>query len=150
MYKIIVISDSNKHFSSAINEYEKRLAKKIDVIKLKPIKNLVASQTIKQETNLIISKLSKLKGFKIILNPAWNRLDTKKLFSFLENKKHSFPNIIFIVGWVNWLDYSLLNSHVNYSLSLGEMTMPHSLALLVVLEQIYRLEMIKKGTDYDK
>jgi 23S rRNA pseudoU1915 N3-methylase RlmH len=30
------------------------------------------------------------------------------------------------------------------------MTMPHSLALLVILEQIYRLEMIKKGTSYDK
>jgi 23S rRNA pseudoU1915 N3-methylase RlmH len=33
---------------------------------------------------------------------------------------------------------------------LWKMTMPHSLAFLVILEQIYRIEMIKKWTNYDK
>jgi len=150
MYKIILISDSNKHFDSAINEYEKRLWSKLEIIKIKPAKNWSLEQIIEKETNLLISKLDNIKWFKIVLNPVWSSLDTKKLYDFIENKKHVYSNIIFIIWWANWLDYNLLKSHVDFSLNLWNMTMPHSLAFLVIIEQIYRLEMIKKWTNYDK
>lgn len=150
MYKIITFSDSNKHFDSAIKEYEKRLWKNIDIIKLKPVKNLPLKQIIEKETNLLISKLYKIKWFKIVLNPNWNSLNTEDLFNFIENKKHNSYCIIFIIWWANWLDYDLLKNHIDYSLNLWIMTMTHCLALLVITEQIYRLEMIKKWTNYDK
>jgi 23S rRNA pseudoU1915 N3-methylase RlmH len=150
MYKVIIISDSNKHFDNAIGEYTKRLWKNCDIIKIKPIKNGTEKQIIEKETSFLIEKLDKLKGFKIVLNPIWKSLNTKKLFNMIEEKKHNFPDIIFIVGWANWLDYGSLKGKVDFSLNLWEMTMPHSLALLVIMEQIYRLEMIKKWTSYDK
>jgi len=39
MYKIIIISDSNKHFEIPISEYVKRLGKTCEIIKIKPVKN---------------------------------------------------------------------------------------------------------------
>ncbi|MBT3726750.1 hypothetical protein HOG21_03475 [bacterium] len=42
------------------------------------------------------------------------------------------------------MDYKNLQNQINYELNLGKMTMPHSLALLVLIEQVYRVDMIKK------
>ena len=150
MYKIIITSDSNKHFESAIKEYEKRLWKGLEIIKLKPVKKGSDKQIIENETENLIKILEKQKGFKIILNPKWKNLNTEKLYNLVSEKKHIFPNIIFIIGWALWIDYNNLRNHINFELNLWEMTMPHSLALLVIIEQIYRLEMIEKGTSYNK
>jgi len=150
MYKILIISDSNKHFDEAIGEYVKRLSKTCEIIKLKPIKNGSEKQIIEKETSEVIKKLEKLKWFKVVLNPVWKSLNTKKLFNLIEEKKQTNPQIIFIIGWANWLNYNSLKNYIDFNLNLWEMTMPHSLALLVIIEQVYRLEMIKKGTSYDK
>ena len=150
MYKILITSDSNKHFDSAILEYVKRLWKICEIIKLKPVKNGTEKQIIEKETSEVIKKLEKFKWFKVVLNPVWKSLNTKKLFNLIEEKKQTNSNIIFIIGWANGLDYDYLKNYIDFNLNLWEMTMPHSLALLVIIEQIYRLEMIKKGTSYDK
>jgi 23S rRNA (pseudouridine1915-N3)-methyltransferase len=150
MYKILIISDSNKHFEEAIQEYIKRLWKKCEIIKLKPIKNGTEKQIIEKETDEIIKKIEKLKWFKIVLNPVWKSLNTNKLFNLIEEKKQTNSHIIFIIGWANWLNYDFLKDYIDFDLNLWEMTMPHSLALLVIIEQVYRLEMIKKGTAYNK
>jgi len=150
MYKIIIISDSNKHFEIPISEYIKRLGRNCEIIKIKPVKNWTDKQIIEKESFELIKKLEKIKGFKVVLNPVWRSLNTKKLFDLVESKKQTYSDIIFIIWWANWLDYESIKNYVDFDLNLWEMTMPHSLALLVILEQIYRLEMIKKWTSYDK
>lgn len=150
MYKILIISDSNKHFEIPIQEYVKRLWKGCKIIKIKPIKNGTEKQIIKKETEEVIKKLDKFSWYKITLNPKGKSFETKSFYDFLEWKKQNFWNIIFIIGWANWLDYEKIKNYVNLNLNLWEMTMPHSLALLVLIEQVYRLEMIKKGTSYNK
>ena len=150
MYKIIITSDSNKHFESAIKEYEKRLGKTFEITKLKPVKNGSDKQIIEKETDNLIKILEKQKWFKIVLNPVWKNLDTKELYNLIEEKKQNFSEFIFIIGWALWIDYIWLKSYINFELNLWKMTMPHSLALLVISEQIYRLEMMKKGTSYNK
>jgi 23S rRNA pseudoU1915 N3-methylase RlmH len=150
MYKIIITWDSYKHFETPIKEYVKRLWKTCEIIKLKPVKNWNNSQIIEKETNNLIKILEKQAGFKIVLNPAWKSFNTKKFYDFIEEKKSLHWNIIFIIGWALWLDYNKLKQKIDFELNLWELTMPHSLALLVLLEQIYRVSMIKKGTSYDK
>ncbi len=150
MHKIIIFSDSNKHFEIPILEYKKRLWKNIEIIKIKPQKNWTDLQIIEKETNELIKKLEKISEFKIILNPTWKSLNTKNFFQLIEEKKQNNWNIIFIIGGAFGLDYQKLQNYIDFSLNLWEMTMPHSLALLVLLEQIYRIEMIKKGTSYNK
>lgn len=150
MFKIYIISDSNKHFDLAIQEYIKRLWKDCEIVKIKPIKNWNDNQIIEKETQELIKQINKQNGFKIVLNPKWKSLNTKELYKLVEEKKQDFSNIIFIIWWANWLDYTKIKSYINLELNLWNMTMPHSLALLVIIEQVYRLAMIKKGTSYDK
>ena len=56
--KVICISDSDKHFVSAIEEYSKRLGKDVDIVTLKPEKNGSRDQIIAKETEKIIEKIS--------------------------------------------------------------------------------------------
>ena len=147
MTKIYIPADSFKHFNIPIKEYQKRLWKNCEIIKIKTSKNW---NIIKKETEEIIKKLEKENWYKIVLNPKWKDFDTEKFYKFIENKKQTFPNIIFIIWWANWLDYEKLKKYIDLELNLWKFTMPHSLALLVILEQIYRLEMIKKWTSYNK
>ena len=150
MIKIYIISDSNKHFEEAISEYVKRLWKTCEIVKIKPVKNGTNKQIIEKETSELLKKLEKEKAYKIVLNPRWKSLTTLKLYNLVEQKKQNYPSVAFIIGWANGLDYDSLNWSIDFNLNLWEMTMPHSLALLVILEQVYRLDMIKKGTSYDK
>ena len=150
MIKIYIFADSYKHFEEPIKEYEKRLWKNISIIKLKPSKNTNDSLVIKEETSIIKSKLSSEKWFKIVLNPIWKLYSTNNFFDLIESKKMGFSNIIFVIWWAFWFNYGELNWFIDLYLSIWWFTMPHSLALLIILEQIYRLDMIKKGSDYNK
>jgi len=150
MYKIIITWDSYKHFDSPIKEYVKRLWKTCEIVKLKPVKNWSDKQIIEKETENLIKILEKQNAFKIVLNPDWKSFNTGDFFNFIEQKKSLHWNIIFIIGWALGLDYKKLEDYLDFELNLWEMTMPHSLALLVLLEQIYRVEMMKKGTSYNK
>ncbi len=150
MYKIIAVTDSYKQFEIPINEYSERLSKKCEIIKIKPVKNLNDNQTIEKETLLVTQKLEKLKGFKIVLNLNGKILSSSLIYSFIEEKKQIFSDIIFVIWGASWLDYNYLERYCDFSLSLWKITLPHSLCLLVLIEQIYRFEMMKKWTKYHK
>ena len=150
MIKIYIYADSYKIYEKAILEYEKRLGKELKIEKLKPFKNKDSNLVITKETDFLKNILEKEKWFKIILSPEWKKFSTAKFFEYIENKKQNFWNINFFIGGANWLDYKKLKSYCDLELSLSDFTLPHSLALLVLVEQIYRLSMIKKGTSYDK
>ncbi|MCP4523761.1 MAG: 23S rRNA (pseudouridine(1915)-N(3))-methyltransferase RlmH [Candidatus Gracilibacteria bacterium] len=150
MIKILTLVDSFKHFETAIQEYEKRLGKECEIIKLKPEKNGSDSQIIEKETDLLIKKLEKENGLKIVLNPNGKNFSTEEFYDFIENQKTNHKNIIFVIGGALGIDYKKLKNHVDYEINLGKMVLPHSLAILVLIEQIYRVSMIKKGTSYHK
>lgn len=147
MIKIISFIDSYKHFDDSIKEYEKRLGKDIQIIKLKPIKNW---DVIKKETDILLDILSKENWFKVVLNPNLKNLTTEEFYDLIESKKQNYKDIIFIIGWANWIEYSRVKHLVDFELNFWKMVMPHILILLVLIEQIYRISMIKKGTSYHK
>ena len=51
-------------------------------------------------------------------------------------EKHG--NVTFVTGGPYGLDNEVMKEYVDMLLSFGGMTMPHGLAKLVVLEQVYR------------
>lgn len=147
MIKIVSFIDSYKHYSEAIKEFEKRLWRDVEIVKLKPIKNW---NVIEKETSILKDYLIKENVYKIVLNPNWKNLSTEELFNLVETKKQNYKNIIFIIGWANGINYSEIKWLVDYELNLWKMIMPHILALLVLVEQVYRISMIKKWTAYHK
>lgn len=150
MIKILTLVDSFKHFETAIKEYEKRLWKECEIIKLKPEKNGSDEQIISKETDVLILKLEKENGIKIVLNPKGKNFSTEEFYDFIEAKKQIHKNIIFVIGGALGIDYNKLKNHIDFEINLWKMVLPHSLAILVLIEQIYRVWMIKKGTSYHK
>lgn len=61
MYTILSLSDSDKHFDSALAEYTKRLQKNLTIIDLKPNKADNRELAIQRDTDLILDWLSKNK-----------------------------------------------------------------------------------------
>ena len=59
MFTIVCIADSDKHFSSAIEEYYKRLGKDLKIENLKPFKDDNHHLVIQKETKSLIEVLSK-------------------------------------------------------------------------------------------
>jgi len=148
MIQVIYISDSNKHFEQAIKEYEKRLSKKIKFLRLKPNKNWTSKQIIEKDTENINKILKKQKNsFNIVLSLSGNQLDTMEFSKFIETKLDKWININFIIWWAFGLDENKLEN-ISYKLNLSKLTFPHGLALLILLEQIYRVFQIIQGKNY--
>lgn len=148
MYKILIFSDSFKHFDVAIKEYEKRLSKEVEIIKLKPSKKQEVSQIILEETSFLKEKLEKIKWYKVLLYINWNELSTESFFQLCENKVQKHSNIVFIIWWAYWVDIEIIKNLIDLKFSFSPMTFPHSMAYLILLEQIYRVINIKKWTGY--
>ncbi len=150
MIKIYIFADSHKHFTDAISEYKKRLRNTAEIIELKPVKKWTPEQIIRSESELLRAKLQKERGYKIILSPCGKNISTDELWNIIEHQKNTGNTITFIIGGANGLDYSLLKNSIDFELSLGEMILPHSLALMILLEQIYRCAEIQRGSGYHK
>ncbi len=148
MYKIIIFSDTFKHFETWVKEYEKRLGKDIEIIKLKPSKCRTQELIIEEETNVLKEKLEKIKWYKILLFIEWNIISTEKFWELVEKAKQNYSDIVFIIWWAYGVDIKKIDSLINFKLSFSPMTFPHSMAFLILIEQIYRIEMIKKWSWY--
>lgn len=64
----------------------------------------------------------------------------------LENAKNMSENVTFILGGSYGIDLEIFRDIPHSSMKISDFVMPHSLALLVLIEQIYRSYEIMKGS----
>ena len=147
MIQLIIVSDSFSHFNEAIREYIKRL-NKLKIIKIKSEKSTDKIRIINEETKSIKQILEKEKWYNIYLDILWESLGSMDLHNTIEKLFLNYSKINIIIWGAYWVDDKILNPLINKKLSLSKMTFPHSLSLLIILEQIYRIENIKKNTWY--
>ncbi len=72
------------------------------------------------------------------------QLDSDGLSRFLEERRQSGRDLCFVIGGA----YGLELERAEHRLSLGPMTLPHQLARVVLLEQLYRAHKILAGEPY--
>ena len=144
MITLITISDSDKHFGTAIAEYLKRLGRTITIRTLAPHKWDHVPTIVAKETQQLIVTVSRMEWHKILLSRQGQTRDTATRWQQLVWHDH----IVYMIGGPYGLDEELLRPYYDVALSLGGMTMPHGLAKLVVLEQIYRLQQIAAHKPY--
>ena len=65
--KIISFVDSFKHYNEPIKEFQKRLGKNVEFIKLKPSKKKESVEIVKEESKELIRVLEKLKWYKVLM-----------------------------------------------------------------------------------
>lgn len=149
MITLVTISDGDKHFASAINEYIKRLWRWLIVHSIKPSKKSSPWECIQYDTDLIIEYIHKYPdSIIILLTKEWKERSTSQRSSCIQEYINHSRHILYIVWWPYWLDESRLNSYTHYQLSFWKITMPHGLVKLVVLEQLYRCQQIREGRSY--
>ena len=146
-----------KYLRDANDEYVKRLGAycKLNIIELNPVR-LSDSPSIKEITNALNTEgkeiLSKIpNGSKVFsMCIEGKQLSSERLAREIDNCGiQGFGNVTFIIG----SSYGLSDEVKKCSdlrLSMSEMTFPHQLARIMLLEQIYRAFRINNGGKYHK
>lgn len=147
MIKIIVVGKlKNKELITLINNYQKMIPRKLDII---TIKDESTSDKINIEGNKILKQI-KADDFVITLEIKGNQLSSEELATFINDIEVNKQNdIVFVIGGSFGLDISI-SQRANYKLSFSKMTFPHNLMQLILIEQIYRAYMINSNHPYHK
>ena len=151
MIKIICIGKiKEKYFIDAINEYCKRLQKytKLKIIEL-PDEGLVEkTKAINIEGENILKHLDS-KDYIISMDIAGKQMSSIDFAKKIDGISQFNSNITFITGGSYGLSDKIKDLS-NFKMSFSEMTFPHQLFRVILLEQIYRSYKINNNEQYHK
>ena len=85
------------------------------------------------------------RAFVSLLEPAGEEFDSESFARFLEARRHEGRDVCFVIGGPYGLE---LDGPVDHRFSLGSLTLPHQLARVVLLEQLFRAHKILAGEPY--
>lgn len=145
-----------KYLREACEEYEKRLSRycDINIIELSPAylpdnpSNSEINSALQKEAELIKKRIPE-GSFITTLCVEGKKLSSERFAEFIKGNANSGINMCFIIGSSYGIDESIkLMSKLR--LSLSDMTFPHQLFRVMLLEQIYRAFKINEGSTYHK
>ena len=142
-----------KALTTLINEYKKRITSysKIEIIEVSDEPNdKLEEEKVKELEGQRILKQIKRDSYVILLDLKGQSLDSEELAKKIEqiNTYHS-SNITFIIGGSLGVSESV-KEKADFRLKLSEMTFPHNIVRLLILEQIYRSYKILNNETYHK
>ncbi|MAZ53196.1 MAG: 50S rRNA methyltransferase [Trueperaceae bacterium] len=151
-YQIITIGNlKHTSFAKVGDHYLKRLSglSKAKLIEVRPSRNKIVRERQYEESNLL---LNHAKGYVVVLDEQgrdWRSRDLAKHIGDLETRGVSLMS--FLIGGAEGHPKDLVTSNDTHdSWSLSPMTLPHELARIVLLEQLYRAETIRTGHPYHR
>jgi 23S rRNA (pseudouridine1915-N3)-methyltransferase len=119
-------------FSDDVQHYQKLLARHVKL-------ELIEVREDDHVTRRIPERV-----FVSLLDREGEQVDSVGFSRFLEARRQSGQDLCFVVGG----PFGLELEDVGHRLSLGAITLPHQLARVVLLEQIYRAHKILAGEPY--
>jgi 23S rRNA (pseudouridine1915-N3)-methyltransferase len=84
------------------------------------------------------------RAFVSLLSREGEQFDSLSFARFLEDRRHAGRDVCFVIGG----PLGLQLEDVDHRFSLGPLTLPHQLARVVLLEQLYRGHKILAGEPY--
>lgn len=150
--KISVVSvgkDKAGLFAAGVDEYVSRLKHYAPtaLVELKPSGHSgEAAKT--DEAKAIIERLQD-RDVLVALDETGKQLSSRELASWVAQQQVSGLNLVFAIGGDEGLAEEVRRK-ARLTLSLSRLTLPHRLARLVLLEQLYRAFTIIKGEPYHK
>ena len=139
---IIAIGSLTKEYQNLYDSYLKKISffASINLIQIKEIKNPNIDLKIEKETKLILEKIPKnSKVYSLSLSG-------KKVNSIQFSNLIDEDNITFIIGGSNGVDERCFINKISFS----DLTFPHQLFRVMLVEQIYRSFTIKNNIEYHK
>lgn len=150
--KINILAVGNikeNYFAGACEEYSKRLGKfcDINIIEIQEKNKLsTPEQCLLTEAKDIEKHLT---GFVVVMDKFGKKFDSISFSKKLEEIKMTNSTITFVIGSSYGLDESI-KKKANLMMSVSDMTFPHQLFRVLLLEQIYRAFCIENNITYHK
>lgn len=87
--------------------------------------------------------------FLVTLEVTGTSLSSPLLAAFLKQRELAAREVSFVIGGPEGLPQAVID-RADYRWSLGELTLPHDLAMVVAAEALYRASTINAGLPYHK
>ncbi len=129
---VVAVGRLRPPFADDVQHYQKLLARHAT---LEPVEV--------REQDQVARRLPE-RAYVSLLHRDGERTDSIGFSRFLEERRQSGRDLCFVIGGPYGLDLS----DVDHRLSLGAITLPHQLARVVLLEQLYRGHKILAGEPY--
>jgi 23S rRNA (pseudouridine1915-N3)-methyltransferase len=129
---VVAVGRLRPPFSDDVQHYQKLLARHVKL-------ELIEVREDEQVGRRIPDRV-----FVSLLDRGGDALDSVGFSRFLEARRQSGMDLCFVVGG----PFGLEMEDVDHRLSLGAITLPHQLARVVLLEQVYRAHKILAGEPY--
>ena len=129
---VVAVGRLRPPFSDDVQHYQKLLARHVKL------------ELIEVREDDHVSRRIPRRVFVSLLDREGEEFDSVAFSEFLEARRRSGQDLCFVVGGPFGLDLD----DVDHRLSLGQITLPHQLARVVLLEQVYRANKILAGERY--
>jgi len=129
---VVAVGRLRPPFSDDVQHYQKLLARHVKL------------ELIEVREDDHVGRRIPERAFVSLLDRDGEELDSVQFSRFLEERRQSALDLCFAVGGPFGLDLD----DVDHRMSLGRFTLPHQLARVVLLEQLYRGHKILAGEPY--
>ncbi|HEX3832822.1 MAG TPA: 23S rRNA (pseudouridine(1915)-N(3))-methyltransferase RlmH [Solirubrobacteraceae bacterium] len=129
---VVAVGRLRPPFADDVQHYQKLLAghTRLELVELR-------------EGDRVVRRLPE-RAFVSLLHLDGERPDSIQFSRFLEERRRSGRDLCFVIGG----PFGLELEQVDHRLSLGQITLPHQLARVVLLEQLYRAHKILAREPY--
>lgn len=138
---------------NGIDDYLKRFTREFPVsIKSVPAvkrpKNASIEQIVEQESQALLTAVPK--NHRIIaLDERGGQYTTRQFAQLIEQWRHDGDHVALLIGGADGLSETC-RKHADQLISLSSMTLPHGLARLLLVEQLYRAWSLMRGMPYHR
>ena len=129
---VVAVGRLRPPFSDDVQHYQKLLARHVKLELIEVREDEQVARRIPDRT------------YVALLDRGGEELDSMSFSGWLEERRQSGRDVCFVIGG----PFGLELEDVDHRLSLGRITLPHQLARVVLLEQLYRGHKILAGEPY--
>ncbi len=109
---------------------------------------LPAARSAAEEAKALLGKRAS-GDWLVAMDERGDTLSSQELAAFIGKAQHQAKDLLFVIGGDEGLDASVRTAATR-TLSLSRMTLPHRLARVVLVEQLYRAFTLLRGEPYHK
>jgi 23S rRNA (pseudouridine1915-N3)-methyltransferase len=151
--KIITLLCVGKLKSPELEKLEAEYLKRISNFKLNIVETKAQDDDCEAEAMELLKKIQTISSSKnnciILLTEQGKKFDSPNFSKFIFEKLENFSEVFLVINGAAGPGTELVKrAHVQISLS--ELTFPHKLARLILIEQLYRAETIQARHPYHK
>lgn len=151
MIRIVTVGTLPAPYDALVEEYRTRISpfEKIELLRLREEKlRKDASNLVEKRARETRSALEHAAGRIIILDEYGRDYTSKEFSDMLEDFRSVGETVTFLIGGSHGFDRTQLRGLP--TLRLSHFTLLHHMALLILMEGIYRAQRIRSGSTYHK